>query len=740
MSHPISSDKGKKFSTNELRDFYFSKATNYTSYKTKQEGSAERDRIATPTDVTLSINKTSPKKTAAAASEAKKVVPSPLTAYTPASEQRVDATGMSIVASEAHSPSAVATVPAPNGTVVAAKKGQQPQAPPAPSTTSKIPAGSAVSVARNNNSALTLNSTVNGDAVSPEYINFLRHQQDLVKTHGHVDETLQHFLDDLVEHRKRQQNYVDVADQLLRGAEASTDWNWKSKFNVDVLSKDASFVVPLSDLKYHEDIPNIVDLQHQQQQLIKLKQAHCSSEKSSSDFKVTLENGVRRFDRLIKEFTTSQLNAEPLVRTSDDLLVQLDYVLSQFELNITLQDINDTIAAISEKQRDCMAVRDQAHEDGEMNVAERETYRLADLSEELANSQVEKIRLLSRLRDDSQVNLAVRDSYAKKAQDETSKIENESSDLKNRCEADLARLFQLKKQVDDAEGQMRARTEQERGASDHRIATLTRRQEEAWEQIVLLVKQVRQLELERHHEVKKRVEEKVKDETRRNEYNAFSNVADYQGTNYDRTIKNCDTYIHCTKLMAEFLQSGFFSIQKKLTLGNKEISDGLLDAQKVHLETFRTLLFTLGDLEYKKERRVEEVGQSIQAAHIQQEMCSDSLNPNAKKFSDAKKDLLRIRDEIELELRDIRDRQSASLNQYKPTEIALVQASVVHTHPLDDLQERRLSTRARMVEYKAMSLGHVTSAPIRQELDQLKAALQESRRVISRTSNRSGTN
>ena len=64
----------------------------------------------------------------------------------------------------------------------------------------------------------------------------------------------------------------------------------------------------------------------------------------------------------------------------------------------------------------------------------------------------------------------------------------------------------------------------------------------------------------------------------------------------------------------------------------------------------------LGDLEYKKERKIEEVGNAIQAAHVQQELCNDSLNPNAKKFSDQKKDLLKQRDELELELRDITGR------------------------------------------------------------------------------------
>ena len=152
---------------------------------------------------------------------------------------------------------------------------------------------------------------------------------------------------------------------------------------------------------------------------------------------------------------------------------------------------------------------------------------------------------------------------------------------------------------------------------------------------------------------------------------------------------------------------------------------------------FRTLLFTLGDLEYRKDRRIEEVGENIQAAHIQQEMCSDSLNPNAKKFSDAKKEFLRLRDDLQLEVQDIRDRQKAASQQYEPTEIALRTAGSTHQHPLDELEDRRLNQRAKMVEYKEMAMGKGSSAPVRKELETLQSALQQSRRVISSRGNNS---
>ena len=207
-------------------------------------------------------------------------------------------------------------------------------------------------------------------------------------------------------------------------------------------------------------------------------------------------------------------------------------------------------------------------------------------------------------------------------------------------------------------------------------------------------------------------------------------MADTHAATLDRTIKNCDINVHCAKLMHEFVTTGFNTIQKHITTCKAESDAELLGAQKSHLDLYRGLLFTLGDLDYKKGKRIDEVSENIQAAHIQQELCSDSLNPNAKKFSDAKRELLRIRDELELELADLKDRQRVCTDQFEPTERALVTAGVEHVHPTEELEDWRLETRAKMVEYKAMSLGHSSSAPLKSEIDALRKTFNESRARI----------
>lgn len=659
----------KKMSTDALRQFYFSGATNYNAFKAKADSTmnttGDSKRIETP-------------------------------AASPVA--RVDE-----------------TVASPDAPIAAA-------------------AGSAAKAVKNNKTAPQSASSVSGisnaDAVSPDYIAFLRQQQDLVKAHNAIGEELSRALAVVQQHRSVHSGASGDANEQLRDAEGSTNWNWKSKFSLDTLVHDANLEVPQDELCRAEDLPKVADLQHQHQQLVKLRQDHASTEDKAA-FALMLDNGMRRFDRLLKEYSESQLDAAPVTRLSDSLVVQLDHVLSVAPLDKVLQDVDATIAVVSKKQQQCMALREQAMEDGAMDVAERESYRLADLSEELVGAQIERIRLLTSVSDEIKVTGEVRDAYVNKAADDTSYLHTQDTGLKERCERDLANLYTLRREVDKTEQQLVDKWNLDRASSDDKLATISKRQNEAWDQITMLLKQIAQLEAERHAETKHRLEEKVKDESRRNEYNVFCKVADEQAGMLDRTIKNCDINIHCAKLMHEFITTGFNTIQKHISQRKSEVDGVLLSAHQKHLELYRGLLFTLGDLDYKKGKRIDEVSNNIQTAHIQQQLCSDSLNPNAKKFSDAKRDLLRIRDELELELADLRERQSVATEQFEPTETALNAAGVQHQHPTDELEDYRLNMRAKMVEYRAMSLGHTTSDPIKAEVEALRQNMNASRASLN---------
>ena len=57
-----------------------------------------------------------------------------------------------------------------------------------------------------------------------------------------------------------------------------------------------------------------------------------------------------------------------------------------------------------------------------------------------------------------------------------------------------------------------------------------------------------------------------------------------------------------------------------------------------------------GNLIYKKEKKLEELDRNIRTTHIQLEFCIETFDPNAKKHSDAKKQLYMVRAQTEEEL------------------------------------------------------------------------------------------
>ena len=247
------------------------------------------------------------------------------------------------------------------------------------------------------------------------------------------------------------------------------------------------------------------------------------------------------------------------------------------------------------------------------------------------------------------------------------------------------------------------------------------------------------LERERHREVKKRVEDKEKDEQRRMEFDKFCGVCDSHTAHLDLTIRNCESLIHTANLVGEFVQSGFNTLAKDFQSKAKSYSETQLHLHKEHLTMFRGLFLSLGELTHKKEKKIEDVDKQIQTSHINQELCADTLNPNAKKFSDVKKELLRVRDELEEDVRELKQKAADALGKFKISEESLRDAEVDFIHPVVEHQEQALATRAKMVEYKAIAMGHVDSVPIRNEIEEVKRQLAANKQQVDLINSKSMT-
>eukprot|EP00668_Euglena_longa_P002854 GGOE01003339.1.p1 GENE.GGOE01003339.1~~GGOE01003339.1.p1 ORF type:complete len:725 (+),score=351.05 GGOE01003339.1:51-2177(+) len=567
------------------------------------------------------------------------------------------------------------------------------------------------------------------EAASAEYIAFLKQQQELQGCHKRLEDVLEELVRNRCEKQAELNKLRGQATDTLTALEAGTNWNLTSKYNVQQLIKDAQLKLQPRELYRPEMEPQYLDVVQQESNLQKLRQDHGSKELFAA-FKAAVENGARRLERVHKEIKNSQLDATEMARLPDTLLIQLDHVLSAPTIHMILTDTEEKLEHLLFKLEETKEARARALEDGEMQLAEKKYYNTVEIYEEILELVLEKLATVEKARKDNEAFDKVRNQYQEKANDEVQRLKDVKEKLKQRCEQDLKKIFALKERVDAVEQQTAEKLTEERKKSDRLLADNALQLEVTWAKMEELERELERLEAERHAEFKRRVLDKDKDEHRRMEYEKFCQVVDHHAQLLDLTVRNCDTAIHCLTLTGEFVGSGFTTLAGQLKRDDKEHADLLLDTHKQHLEMFRGLYLSLGELAHKKDKRIEEIDRAIQQSHIQQELAAETLNPNAKKYSDAKKELLRIRDDVEQDLQDLKEKAQVSLNNFAVSEKALQEANIDFIHPVVEQQEEELELKTKMVEYKALAIGQVDTLPIKAELDTIKSQMLETKRMV----------
>jgi hypothetical protein len=236
-------------------------------------------------------------------------------------------------------------------------------------------------------------------------------------------------------------------------------------------------------------------------------------------------------------------------------------------------------------------------------------------------------------------------------------------------------------------------------------------------------KAIAELGTERFEEVKRRIEENDREEKRKVEYQQFLDVVSQHKKLLELTVYNCDLAIRAIGIIEELVAEGCSAIKARYDKTNQELADLRLLVHQEYLGVFRRLYKTLGQMTYKKEKKLEEIDRQIRTTHIQLEFCIETFDPNAKKHSDSKKDLYKIRASVEEEIQMLKDKMATALEQFRPTEEALRQAGVEFVHPIDEVEENNLQRRSKMVEYRA-HMSKQEEVKIAAEREEVKRAKQ----------------
>ena len=498
--------------------------------------------------------------------------------------------------------------------------------------------------------------------------------------------------------RQKLRGAHEKAQELLVAVEVGTKWNLTEAYDLAKLMRVCGLEMSQRELYRPEDKAQFMDIIGVKKTLQDLKQNRNKTRIVS--FTQMIDNSIAKVEKVEEELRRSQLDATQLAQVPTRTLKQIEDIMNVTQIQNALASTDDQIKTQIAQLEKTNEIQNVAMHDGEMQVAEEQMWTKIQLQERLIDLIKDKFRLIGKCEDE---NAPFKKIYEvqKQANQETSQMKDAKRRLKQRCETDLKHIHDAiqKADLEDAEAMKRYAASKEK--SERFGKENVEKQEEAWNKIQDLERQLQKLGTERFEEVKRRIEEIDREEKRRVEYAQFLEVASQHKKLLELTVYNCDLAIRCTGLIEEMVSEGCASVKARHDKTNQDLATLRIEVHKEHLEYFRMLYLTLGSLIYKKEKRLEEIDRNIRTTHIQLEFCVETFDPNAKKHSDTKKELYKLRQGVEEELALLKEKQSKALDDFKESEEALDAAGIEFNHPVDENNEEVLTRRSKMVEYRA---------------------------------------
>jgi hypothetical protein len=498
--------------------------------------------------------------------------------------------------------------------------------------------------------------------------------------------------------KQKLQGAHEKAAELLGSVESGTKWNLTAAYDIQKLMRVCGLEMSVRELYKPEDKPQFMDVVALKKNLQELKQ-HRNKTRIVS-FTGTIDQGLAKLEKVEEELRRSQLDATELAQVPVAILKNLEECMNVTVVQSALmgneEQIRQQLASIDKAKE----IRNVALSDGEMAIAEEQFYIKAQLLERLVELVRDKFRIIGQTEDENRMFAKIQD-VQKKAFQETSAMKDAKRRLKQRCEEDLKHLHDAiqKADLEDAEAMKRFMAQKDK--SEKFIRENLEKQDESWRKIQTEERNLQKLGTERFEEVKRRIEENDREEKRKVEYQQFLDVVSQHKKLLELSVYNCDLAIRCIGIIEELVAEGCAAIRARYDKTNQELADLRLQVHQEYLDAFRRLYKTLGQLVYKKEKRLEDIDRNIRTTHIQLEFAIETFDPNAKKHSDSKKDQYKLRSQVEEELEMLKDKMAHALEQFGPTEDALTQAGIDFTHPAEELEDSNVTRRSKMVEYRA---------------------------------------
>jgi hypothetical protein len=295
-----------------------------------------------------------------------------------------------------------------------------------------------------------------------------------------------------------------------------------------------------------------------------------------------------------------------------------------------------------------------------------------------------------------------------------SQLMHKNDALKGQLEADIGRLDAMHKALNDESGDVKQLYLKRREESDGFLANNMMQTEQCYSAMEEIEKQLGKLAAERTQALELRVAAVDAEDARVADLSNFNQFFKQHKQLLDATVQTVEVSEEVTDLIDELLCNGCNAVEQRVREIDAEVEAERMKIHDERLEHFRTLYLTIGDLQYKKERNLEELDKKIEHTHIQQELAMDTFNPKAKEYSDTKKNLQNIRSEMEGQVSVLSDKAVLHIEAFKPTEAALLEAGRSFVHPADELVNKNRQREQKLLEYHQLmsSAEEAGAAPL----------------------------
>lgn len=384
----------------------------------------------------------------------------------------------------------------------------------------------------------------------------------------------------------------------------------------------------------------------------------------------------------------------------DAMLVLLDDIITLQTTEAVLTESEEARKRLAFDVEELSHQQGQAISDGDMKAAEELYFRKVAVQEAMVPLFDKMNSLLDEYQQGCVMEPATRaQQVLQRANGDISAIAAKNEERKRRLQSDSKLLLAAQKLLSDEDRELRQRFVRLRSDSDTYLKENLSEMERCYNAMEELERHVARLAAERTDALHRRIAADIQEAQRVADLENFYGFARQHKLLLDTSLRTVDASDEVTDLFHELVSSGSNAISNRIKSLESDIETMRVTLHEQRLAQFRNLYLTLGDLQYKKERNLEELDKKIEQVHIQQEIAMDTFNPKARELANAKKELVAIREEMQSQIAVIHGKAQLQIEYFKPTEEALLQAGKEFVHPVDELNRKNETRQLKMLEY-----------------------------------------